>query len=381
MSDAAIMIKGLQHTLIVGGGIGGMAMAIALLRKGVHVDIVEIDPDWKVYGAGITVTGPTLRALRDLGLLDAIGEHGFLSVGAHMHLFDGTLLSTTGQAPIEPGLPSAGGIMRPKLHQIMSGLVRELGATVKLGVSVAALEQDESGVDIVLTDGMRSRYDLVIGADGIYSKMRGMIFPAPVEPEYAGQMSWRVIAPRPPGMTVSHFYFGHPHVGGIVPCSQDEVYAFVLHPEPDPRRISNEGMPGFLKALLKDFGGLMGEIRDGITGASSIVQRPFEYALQPLPWHNGRVVLIGDAVHATTAHLASGAGIAVEDALVLADALERADGDIPGALARFEQRRFDRCKLVVESSLAICMRQLQNAPAEEIGMRMGKAMYELTKAI
>lgn len=375
------MIEGLDRVLIVGGGIGGMAAAIALLKQGVAVDIIDIDPDWKVYGAGITITGPTLRAFRDLGLLDSIAEHGFLAVGAHMHLFDGTLLSETEMPPIEAGLPSSGGIMRPKLHQIMSSEVRRLGADVRLGIAVDAFTQTAAGVEVTFSDGSARDYPLVIGADGMYSKTRGMLFDQPVEPVYTGQMSWRVVSPRLPEMKVSHFYFGHRNIAGTVACSQTEVYSFVLHPEPDPRRIPDEEKPAFLKALLADFGGDMARIRDGITAESSIIQRPFDYALQPKPWHVGRIVLIGDAAHATTAHLASGAGIAVEDALVLAQELARANGNIPAALEAFTDRRFERCRYVVETSVAICKAQLANAPAEEIGMRMGQAMHHLAAAI
>lgn len=375
------MIKGLRRALIVGGGIGGMASAIALRQHGVAVDLVELDPDWKVYGAGITITGPTLRAFRELGLLDAIAEQGFMSVGAHIHLFDGTLISTTSQLPVEAGLPSAGGIMRPRLHKIMSSQVRALGVSVRLGTTVLSLEQDHDQVHVALSDGSAARYDLVIGADGIYSPLRGTLFPNAVEPAYTGQMSWRVVAPRPSGMDVAHFYFGHAHVGGIVPCSRDEVYAFVLHPEPNPRRLPDAEKAAFLRALFADFGGLLGEIRDGITDSSSIVQRPFEYALQPLPWHVGRVVLIGDAAHATTAHLASGAGIAVEDSLVLADELGRADGDLVAGLRAFEVRRFDRCRFVVDTSVGIGRMQLDRVPPDLIGREMGKAMHKLAEAI
>jgi len=375
------MIQGLDRVLIVGGGIGGMATAIALLKRGVQVDIVEIDPDWKVYGAGLTITGPTLRAFRDLGLLDAIAEQGFLSVAAHMHLFDGTLLSAAEQLPIEPGLPSAGGIMRPKLHQIMSGEVKRLGAHVRLSLTVDALDQSANRVTAQLSDGSRQQYDLVVGADGIYSKVRGMVFDRAVQPVYTGQMSWRVVSDRPPDMDVSKFYFGHENIGGTIPCSQAEVYSFILHPQPDPRRIPDEEKAGFVRGLLKDFGGDMARIRDDISDQSSIVQRPFEYALQPLPWHRGRVVLIGDAVHATTAHLASGAGIAVEDAIVLADELGKAEGRIAEGLVAFEQRRFERCRYVVETSVGICKSQLEHAPPQEIGMRMAEAMHRLAEQI
>jgi 2-polyprenyl-6-methoxyphenol hydroxylase-like FAD-dependent oxidoreductase len=125
----------------------------------------------------------------------------------------------------------------------------------------------------------------------------------------------------------------------------------------------------------------MARVRDGITASSSIVQRPFDYALQPLPWHEGRIILIGDAVHATTAHLASGAGIAVEDGLVLAEELARAAGDVSAAFLAFEARRFERCKFVVETSVAICKRQLENAHPQEIGMLMAQAMHYLARPI
>lgn len=375
------MIEHLGRVLIVGGGIGGMASAIALMKHGVEVELIDSDPEWRVYGAGITITGPTLRAFRDLGLLDAIAEQGFLSTGAHLHLFDGTLLSTQARPPIEPGLPAAGGIMRPKLHQIMAGEVRRRGATVRLELTADRIQQDGAGVDVGFSDGSTGRYDLVIGADGIYSQTRSMLFPDAVQPRYTGQMSWRVVAPRPLQMDYHEFYFGHRHIGGINPCSQSEVYAFVLHPEPDPRRIPDQDKPAFLKNLLEPFGGFMGKIRDGIDDVSSIVQRPFEYALQPKPWNVGRVVLIGDAVHATTAHLASGAGIAVEDALVLAEELENSPGEVEAGLRAFTERRFERCRYVVETSLAICQRQLEDAPAGEIGRRMGEAMHHLAEKI
>ena len=375
------MITGLHRVLIVGGGIGGMATAIVLMKHGVDVEIIDSDPEWKVYGAGITVTGPTLRAFRDLGLLDAIAEQGFLSTGAHMHLFNGTLLTTQATPPIEPGLPAAGGIMRPMLHQIMSGAVLAGGARVRLGITAEALAQDGAGVDVTFSDASVGRYDLVVAADGIYSQTRAMLFPEAVAPAYTGQMSWRVVAPRPAAMDYTEFYFGHTNIGGINPCSHDKVYAFVLDPEPVPRRVAEAERAGVLKELLRDFGGYMGEIRDSLSPESSIVQRPFEYALQPAPWHVGRIVLIGDAAHATTAHLASGAGIAVEDALVLTEELAAADGDIDAGLRAFTARRFERCRYVVETSLAICRRQLANAPAEEIGMMIGQAMHHLAGQI
>jgi 2-polyprenyl-6-methoxyphenol hydroxylase-like FAD-dependent oxidoreductase len=107
-----------------------------------------------------------------------------------------------------------------------------------------------------------------------------------------------------------------------------------------------------LRELMAPFSGLIGALRDGLSVKSSIIVRPLEAILLLRPWHRGRVLLIGDAVHATTPHLASGAGIAIEDALVLSEELG-APVSIEQALARFEERRWERCRLVVENSVQI----------------------------
>lgn len=125
----------------------------------------------------------------------------------------------------------------------------------------------------------------------------------------------------------------------------------------------------------------MAAVRDSIGEDWSIVARLFEYALQPGPWYVGRVVLIGDAAHATTPHLASGAGIAVEDALVLAEEMSRPERTVEAALEAYTDRRYERCRYVVESSVAIGKRQIEGASADEIGRRMGQAMAYLAGVI
>lgn len=370
-----------RRVLILGGGIGGMATAISLRRLGAEVRIVEIGPEWKVYGAGITITGPTLRAFRELGLLEEIAEQGFFASGSHIHLFNGMLLAESEAPPLEKGLPASGGIMRPKLHEIMSRAVLKAGVQVTVGLSALNFGEDDDEVRVQFSDGSEGRFDLVVAADGIYSAARKLLFPDAVEPTYCGQMSWRVVAPRPPEMHVAHFFFGHAYICGIIPCSSSEVYAFLLQPEDKPSRLPDYQKPGVLKELLRDFGGAMADIREGINAQSAIVRRPFEYAFQPRPWNKGRVVLLGDAAHATTPHLASGAGIAVEDALVLADELERNDWNVLAGLRAFTDRRFERCRFVVEASRDIARRQLERAPPQEIGMLMGQAMQKLAEPV
>ncbi|MEY2942608.1 MAG: hypothetical protein RLY97_622 [Pseudomonadota bacterium] len=341
----------IQNVLIVGGGIGGMTAALSLSRLGVGVTLIDSDPNWRVYGAGISITGMSLRAFGDLGVLDDIQTRGFVHNGMRPMRFTGELLGNPMQAP--PGSPPimlGGGIMRPVLHDILSTRVREAGIAVRLGVTVEAMAQDQSGVDVTLTDRTMARYDLVIGADGIYSKMRSMIFPDAAKPQFTDQGCWRIVADRPPEVDRAEIYFGGPLKLGMSPISQQQMYVFLLEHVPGNPWFAPETHITHMSALMAPFGGNVPAVRAALSAESQIVYRPLEWLLLPDPWYQGRVVLIGDAAHATTPHMASGAGLAVEDGLVLAQELARTD-DVALALHNFVARRFDRARLVVETSV------------------------------
>jgi 2-polyprenyl-6-methoxyphenol hydroxylase-like FAD-dependent oxidoreductase len=139
---------------------------------------------------------------------------------------------------------------------------------------------------------------------------------------------------------------------GVMPTSRTMMYMFLLQAEPDKIRIDEATQWQRLKAIMAPFSGALGALRDRLSPSSQIICRPLEAILLPLPWHLGRVILIGDAAHATTPHLASGAGIAVEDALVLSEILTQQD-DIDQAFVQFEQWRWERCRMVVENSVRI----------------------------
>jgi 2-polyprenyl-6-methoxyphenol hydroxylase-like FAD-dependent oxidoreductase len=147
-------------------------------------------------------------------------------------------------------------------------------------------------------------------------------------------------------------YMGKQTKAGVNPVSKAEMYLLVTEPRVAPDHIPDEALPDTLRTVLAEFGGIIGTIRDGLDERSRIVYRPFWSLLLPAPWYRGRVVLIGDAAHATTPHLASGAGIGVEDAIVLAQELARFPS-AESALAAFSQRRFERCRMVVENSLRL----------------------------
>jgi len=365
-------ISSVAKALVVGGGIGGMAAAISLAVRGVAVQLIDLDPAWRVYGAGITITGPTLRAYRRLGLLEPIKAHGAITNRTRLFRYDGTHLHDLDEPVIEEGLPATGGIMRPVLHHIMQQRVKDLGIPVRLGLTVSALDNEGSDVVVGFSDGTRGRFDLVVGADSVASAVRALAFPhmAPAVP--TGQGCWRISIRKPPGLDMGEFYLGHANPCGITPCAPDSVYMWMLTPHVERQDHMDDGeLYATLKAQLADFGGNAGWIRDAMTRDDWINYRPLVAALQPAPWSAGRIVLLGDAVHATTPHLASGAGMAVESGIVLAEELARAD-NVEAGLFAYEARRFDRCRDVIESSVAIGRLQLAHGdPAEHARLLEG----------
>ena len=358
-------ISSVASALVVGGGIGGMAAAIALAERGVAVGIIDLDPEWRVYGAGITITGPTLRAYRRLGLLDAIKAQGAITTRTRLFRYDGVHLHDLDEPVIEEGLPATGGIMRPVLHRIMQERVRALDIPVRLGLTVSTLQNADDGVDVAFSDGSRGHNDLVIGADSVASRVRDLAFPHMGPPVPTGQGCWRISIARPPGLEAGEFYLGHANPCGITPCAPDSVYMWMLTPHVERERFMDDAeLYDELKRLLADFGGNAGWIRDTMTRADWINYRPLAAVLQPKAWFNGRIVLLGDAAHATTPHLASGAGMAVESGIVLAEELARAASAETGLLA-YQERRYPRCKDVIDSSVAVGRLQLAHGdPAE-----------------
>lgn len=372
-------ISSIARALIVGGGIGGMASAISLAERGVAVDLIDLDPHWRVYGAGITITGPTLRAYKHLSLLDEIKQQGAITSKTRLFRFDGAHILDLDEPVIEEGLPATGGIMRPILHHIMQKRVRELAIPVRLGLTVTALENRADGVDVRFSDDSAGFYDLVVGADSVYSTVRDIAFPhmGPAVP--TGQGCWRISIAKPPGLEMGEFFLGHANPCGITACGPDSVYMWMLTPHVErDTHMSDEELFDTLKRLLADFGGNAGWIRDNMTRDDWINYRPLAAALQPGPWYNGRIVLLGDAVHATTPHLASGAGMAVESGVVLAEELARTNSVAQG-LQAYQDRRFDRCRDVIETSVAVGKLQLEHGDPQVHAHMLEGALSRLNK--
>jgi 2-polyprenyl-6-methoxyphenol hydroxylase-like FAD-dependent oxidoreductase len=341
-----------QNVLIVGGGIGGLSAAIGLGRAGIRTEIVEIKNSWAVHGVGIIQPGNAIRAYKALGVADRCIQRGFVYARQRHYDADGNMIGERLMPPIE-GLDIVGhcGIPRPVLQEILVSAATDAGACIRMGVTVAALNDGRSGIEVDFTDGSFGRYDLVIGADGTYSNIREMVFGDIYQPRFSGQGCWRFSTEKPREMDWSCGFHG-PNKAGLIPLTHDTMYMFLTTSEPGNPWMPDDRLHDLMRERLNGHRGLAGEIRERIRNPESVVYKPLETVLVPRPWYRGRVLLIGDAVHTTTPHHAQGAAMAVEDAVVLSELLRR-DDDLDDLLEQFMDRRWSRCRLVVEASVQV----------------------------
>jgi 2-polyprenyl-6-methoxyphenol hydroxylase-like FAD-dependent oxidoreductase len=371
-----------MKVLIIGGGFSGMAAAIRMRAHGMDVDLVEIDPGWRSYGAGISLGGATLRVFRTLGILDDFLQQGAASDGVDICIPTGMKVASLPTPRLAgPDVPGGGAIMRPTLARILAKATRGAGVNVRLGCTFKEVEQHEDGATVTFSDGSAGQYDLVVGADGLYSKMRETLFPEAPRPQYSGQGVWRAVLPLSPEVDKITMWLGPKVKVGLNPVSANEMYLFVTEDRAESTHIAPSTFLESLKALLKPFPApLVQQVRAQLNEESQIIYRPLESLLMPAPWHIGHVVLIGDAVHATTPHMASGACIGMEDAIVLADELNSAPS-IGAALAAFQNRRWERCRTVVQNSGRLGEIEISGGDKEEHGRIMRETLMALAQPI
>ncbi|WGM45955.1 2-heptyl-3-hydroxy-4(1H)-quinolone synthase [Brevundimonas sp. NIBR10] len=366
------------RVLVIGGGIGGLSAAIALVRDGHAVDLIERNADLAALGAGLTFNGATAKALAQVGVIDAVLARGCSHGTSRVCDKNGkVLVESSDEEVYGAGVPVLGGILRPVLHEILKTEAERQGVRARTSTTVEAIVESPGGAEITFTDGSARTYDLVIGADGLLSSTRRMVFPDAPGPVFSGQGCWRAVAPRPASVTTSELYFGTRHKAGINPVSADEMYLFCLVSAPTNPWHEEADWVDLLKGELAEFGGHIGEVRDNLGAGSRINYRPLETIVMPPPWHKGRVLLIGDAAHATTPHVGYGAGLAIEDGVVLAELL-RAGDPLPEVFDAFMTRRYERCAAVVEGSVGLGQLEIDQAPVAD-QRRLSRQIYDLIR--
>jgi 2-polyprenyl-6-methoxyphenol hydroxylase-like FAD-dependent oxidoreductase len=283
----------------------------------------------------------------------------------------------TPQIPPRPPteLPQGIVIHRVPLAKILREAAVDVGATVQVGITVDTLTQSGDAVTAALTDGSVRSYDLVIGADGVRSKTRGLLFGDQVVPRYSGTTMFRWVVPGVEDVGPMGFYQADSYLNVVSRLRDGSIYlATGRHYGEPPGFLQPDQARHIMRENLAPFTApLMAELRKHLTDDATIIVNDYNWLLAPDPWYRGRIVLIGDAAHATTATLASGGGMAIEDAVVLGQEVA-AGGPVNDVLARFMKRRFDRARLVVETSVELERMLHQGDPIPPQNELRAKAM-------
>lgn len=353
--------------LVVGAGIGGLSAAIALRQKGHDVVVIEKSADLhsSIYGVGIIQPGNALRALDAIGCAEACVAVGFAAPawgemidvdGNHLHDIQGIRIEGT-------TFPPMNGVTRPQLHDILTGRASEVGVVTHYSTGFETLDDQGDRVRVTTSTGAVFDADIVVGADGVRSKVRRHVLGTDIETTYIGQSAFRVNIPRLPEIDRIVLQVSPTgDMAGFVPIGPDLAYMFYNAHMEVPERIPGDQLAARLREYLAPFGGLAGKVRDEfVTDDADIVLRPEETMGVPTPWHLGRVVLMGDAVHTITPHLGQGAAQAIEDGVVLAETLGD-HHDLESAFLEYTDRRLERCRLVVETSLNIAEWEMGRLP-------------------
>lgn len=324
------------RVLIVGAGIAGLATARALRLAGLRPDVVEKLPATTVPTTGIYLPGNAKRALGELGLADPIRPLGQVVRCQHFLDVAGGQLCAVDLTTLWAGVGECRALPRDELHRV---LLTSVGGEVRHGTEVSGLHLVDGGVEVTFADGGQAAYDLVIGADGRRSGVRAMAaLGGPARP--TGQLVYRSVVTEGPPVTNWTALLGHRSGFVVMPMGAGRLYCYADEPGTAPPA----DPLARLRELFADYGGPVPAVLEAMRTA----QVELADEVQLGRWSRGRVVLVGDAAHATAPTLAQGAAMAVEDAVVLARELRRVGSSVAEALTRYETRRRPRTKWVLD---------------------------------
>ena len=334
--------------LIVGGGIAGLATAAGLSQAGIGCEIVERAEAWAPVGAGIVLGVNAMRVMGGLGLDQAASEAGARLQRAAITDHEANTLGATDFALLEPEFGPTIALHRASLHSVLRGGAPDV--PVSLGTSIDKLAQHDAGVDVRFTDGREQRYGLVIGADGLGSRVRELLFGGD-RIQYSGYTCWRFVVSSPASRIEMREMWGRGRRFGIVPIGDGRVYCFAVANAPRGEADPTDGRLERFRERFAMFGGQVPELLAALRTPDELIHNDLE-ELAEGPWHDGRVLLIGDAAHAMTPNMGQGAAMALEDSMVLLEFMREGVpfGELP---ARLHARRVSRVRWVQSQSRRI----------------------------
>ena len=324
--------------LIVGAGVAGLALARALRQREITAEVVERMPEWEASGAGLYLPGNSVRALDELGIWAELAARANPIVRQRVLDHRGRLLADIDVRSYWDGVGACVAIRRAALHEALrAGSVEVL---VRLGLSVTDLEDEGQAKRVRFSDGTTGAYDLVVGADGVHSTIRGLSVGGPPARD-VGQASWRFVAEGVPEIGDWTVMLGRGRGFLTVALGGGSVYCYADVNSSDAADArGTEWRESFL-----DFAGPVPRL---LQHADDAYFAPIEEVAPPA-WTARRVVLVGDAAHASSPNMAQGAAMALEDALVLADVLATSQ-DIEQALTEYQRRRPTRIAWVQDQT-------------------------------
>jgi 2-polyprenyl-6-methoxyphenol hydroxylase-like FAD-dependent oxidoreductase len=331
-----------MRILIIGGGIAGLSMARALHLVGLESEIVERDEAWRVAGAGVFLPGNGIAALDRLGLGDQVRMQG--TVVGRRRLFDerGRTFIDFDEVGLWQDVAPPIALHRRELHGILAD--GAAATQIRFGAHVTALERTPDGVRVTYQSGTTSDHDLVIGADGIHSWVRDTVFGGSA-PRLVGQQGWRFVVDGRPDIDGWNGYLGPDRAFLALAIGGGRVYCYAEMRSADPTDPTG-GDPTRLRPMFEGFV----EPVPSLLAAMPTEDVWFAAVEEVRPtWRQDRLVLVGDAAHASSPNMAEGASLAIEDALVLAEELTTRPS-IDAALDAFVARRRPRVEHVQETT-------------------------------